>query len=350
MVGRKPVAARITVSVGIAVGASIAVAMASALAVVAAGVAPVTAGRASPRVTADAELTDAAGHAAHLTPVPYRDAELSVPGMWLVETPQQPWCGFPQTGGMIFVGVRPHSLGQGCHLPANQAAILPAGHVPPGIAHRKPTRLINGIPVYRLRGSKGTVLYLVPELRVRISARGPRTWRVLGTLTRSPLSVVLTRGAAGPVPASWTWRRFGGVRFATPRSWSLARSHRWATCGTGLVPGTLLLIDATRPPLPLPCPFPIPTASAQQAEPGLTVVTGKYAATSVGLGYHRCTIRHGVRICLSAVTGQGGVYSGVLVFSVSRPHQRAGTYFLLGLSGSGTGARTVFDSIRVARG
>lgn len=77
------------------------------------------------------------------------------------------------------------------------------------------------------------------------------------------------------------------------RSWTLQREHQWATCGTGLAPGTLLLVDATKPLLALPCPYSPPTASADQAQPGLTVVTGKYAAQSVGEHYTRCRVRHG---------------------------------------------------------
>ena len=151
------------------------------------------------------------------------------------------------------------------------------------------------------------------------------------------------------MPAGWTWHRFGGVRFAVPRSWSLQRENQWATCGTGLVPRSLLLIDATQPPARLPCPAPFPTAAAEQAQPGLTVVTGKYAARSVGANFARCRVRRGVRICLSSVTGQGGLLSGVLIFSVSRPHRHAATFFLLGLSGSGARARAIFGSIKVAR-
>jgi hypothetical protein len=277
-------------------------------------------------------------------PVPYRDAQLSVPGLWLVESQQQLFCAFPRSG-MIFAGVPPQiPKSLGCGLTASLAWILPAGHIPPGIEHRKPSAVIHGIPVYRLPSGKGSVAYLVPELGVRVGARGPSARRVLATLTRSPLSVVLRRGPAGPVPAEWTWRQFGGVRFATPRSWSLQRADQWATCGTGLVPDTLLLIRATRPPLILPCPFTIPTASADQAQPGLTAVSGKYAAESVSQDFlHRCREQRGVRICLATVTGEGGLFGGVLIFAVSRPHHE--TYFLLGLSGSGTAARTVFDSM-----
>jgi hypothetical protein len=95
-------------------------------------------------------------------------------------------------------------------------------------------------------------------------------------------------------------------------------------------------------------PYLIPTATAYQAQPGLTAVTGKYAAESVGQNYVRCRTQRGLRICLSSVTGQGGFFSGVLIFSVSRPPQHARTFLLLGLSGSGARARAIFDSISEA--
>jgi hypothetical protein len=249
---------------------------------------------------------------------------------------------------MIFVGVKPgFPKGFGCDVTASLAWILPAGQIPKGIKHRKPTAAIHGIPVYRLTSAKGTTAYLVPDLGVRVGARGKLAARVLATLTRSPLSVVLKRGPEPSVPAGWTWRQFGGVRFATPRSWSTQSEDQWSTCGTGLLPSSLLLVDATKPPLYLPCPYLIPAAIADQAQPGLAVVTGKYAAQSVGESYARCQSRRGVRICLSSVTGQGGLLSGVLIFSVSRP-KRPATFFLLGLSGSGASARAVFGSIKAA--
>jgi hypothetical protein len=293
-------------------------------------------------------LTDASVTPKGWSPVTYENAQLSVPGSWLVESPQQLFCGMPQISGMIFVGVHPgFPKSFGCDVPASLAWILPAGKLPKGIGQRKPTARIDGIPVYRVPSARGTTVYLVPELGVRVGARGKSAARVLATLTRSPLSVVLRRGPAASVPAGWTWRDFGGVRFATPRSWSLQREDEWSTCGTGLEPSTLLLIDATKPPLALPCPYLIPSAIADQAQPGLTVVTGKYAAQSVGESYASCQSRGGVRICRATVTGQGGLLGGVLIFSVSRP-KHATTFFLLGLSGSGASGRAVFDSIRAA--
>ena len=291
-------------------------------------------------------LTDVSGTPAGWSPVPYESARLSVPQSWLVESPQQLSCGFPEASGMIFVGIKPgFPKDFGCGVTASLAWIRPAGKLPKGISHRKPTAVIHGIPVYRLASAKGTAAYLVPELGVRVGARGKLAARIIATLTRSPLSVVLRRGPLAPVPAGWTWRQFGGLRFATPRAWSPQREDQWSTCGTGLEPNSLLLIDATKPPLALPCPYRIPTAAADQAQPGLTVVTGKYAARSVGQSYARCQSRSGVRICRSTITGQGGFLSGALIFSVTRPNHPA-TFFLLGLSGSGANARAVFDSIR----
>jgi hypothetical protein len=340
-------------AIGAAVAAvAVAVAMigpaSSALASPRAMPAPRVAGGGSRTGQAAGPAARGSGTSAGWAPVPFERAQLSVPGSWLVESPQQLWC-WPQADGMIFAGIRPaFPKGDGCAPTASLAWIVPAGQLPKGIRHRKPTAVIHGIPVYRLPAGKGSVLYLVPALGVRIGARGPLARRVLDTLTRSPLAVVLGRGPAAPVPGGWTWRQLGGVPFAAPRSWSLQSDNQWATCGTGLLPGTLLLVDATKPPLALPCPLQIPSAADYQAQPGLTVVTGKYAAQSVGENYARCQVRRGLRICLASVTGQGGSLSGVLIFSVSRPHHAA-TFFVLGLSGSGASARAIFGSIGAAR-
>jgi hypothetical protein len=97
-----------------------------------------------------------------------------------------------------------------------------------------------------------------------------------------------------------------------------------------------------------PCPLQLPFADVDEAEPGLVAVTGKYAAESVGESYGRCQSRRGVRICLSSITGQGGLSAGALIFSVIRPGHAA-TYFVLGLPGSGANARAVLDSIGLHR-
>ena len=320
-------------------------------AVTAAMIGPVGSALAAPSATTDASpAATAAATPAGWAPVPYENAQLSVPGSsWLVEAPQQLTCGLGDFDGMIFAGVTPgFPKGWNCGVTASVAWILPAGKIPKGLARCKPSAVIHGIPVYRVTSAKGTTAYLVPELGVRVGARGKLAARVLATLTRSPLDVVLSRGSAARVPAGWTRRQFGGVTFATPGSWSLQREDQWATCGTGLWTNALLLVDAIKPPMYLPCPLQLQNAGNDEAEPGLVVVTGKYAAKSVGGSYGSCQSRRGVRICLSSVTGQGGLTAGVLIFSVTRPHHAA-TYFLLGLSGSGASARAVFDSIGINR-
>jgi hypothetical protein len=135
-------------------------------------------------------------------PVPYRRARLSVPGRWLVETPREIFCQ-PGSAGMIFTGAKPGiPKGKGCGLTASYAWILPAGHIPPGISHPKPTAVINGIRVYRRPSGPNSVLYLVPELRVRVGAHGPLARRVLATLNRSSLAVVLGKGLPARCPAA----------------------------------------------------------------------------------------------------------------------------------------------------
>jgi hypothetical protein len=334
---------------GVAAAAAAAGSVSGALASPRSGPSGPAAGGVSGTGLAASKLTTGTSIPAGWAPVPYRRAQLSVPGLWLVETPGQVSCQ-PRSQGMIFVGTRPRipKTVTGCHLAPSLAWIVPAGHIPAGIRHRQPTAVLHGIPVYRVPARPGAVAYLAPALGVRVGARGPLARRVLGTLTRSPLSVVLRHGPAGQAAASWIWHRFGGVRFAVPRSWPLQREHRWATCGTGIVPRSLLLIDATQPPAVLPCPYPFPTAADEQGVPGLTAVTGKYAAKSVGEHFARCRIHGDLRICLSTLTGQGGFASGALIFSVSRPHQRPAVFFLMGLSGSGTWARAIFGSVRAA--
>ncbi len=286
---------------------------------------------------------------ANWAPVPFRLAQLSVRGGWLVADRNDGFFCPSKSEGMIFVGQEPQiPKDSGCHhLTPSFAWITVAGHVPPGITHRKPTAVINGIPVYQVRSVHRSAVYLVPELSVRVGVHGPLARRVLATLTRSPLAVVLAKGPAGAVPSSWVKHDFGGVRFATPRGWHLNRANVWETCGTGVGSRSLDLVNAKKPPIPLPCPIPFPTAKDFAGVPGLTVVTGKYAARSVAQTYRRCRSRAGTRICLSTETGAAGFYGAIINISVAKPHQRAKTYVLLGLSGSGVQARAIFDSIAV---
>src|SRR3984885_7374230 len=99
---------------------------------------------------------------------------------------------------MIFSGLTPGiPKGWNCGVTANLAWILPAGKIPPGLAHCKPSAVIHGIPVYRLASAKGTTGYLVPELGVRVGAPArlePAARRPVGDLRNRPVD---ERAAAG---------------------------------------------------------------------------------------------------------------------------------------------------------
>ena len=281
----------------------------------------------------------------NLVPVPFQRAQLSVPGSWFVESSEGFACANGHEG-LIFAGLGPRfPKNVGCHrLSSSYAWIIPGSHVAP--AHRKPTLVIDGFGVYRLPSARKSVVYLVPKLGVRIGAHGPRARQILSTLRESPLGVVLASGPAGRVPASWGRHDFGGVKFASPRGWHTEHENVWETCGTGVDKRSLALINARKSPIPIPCPAPAPFAKELTAVPGLTVVTGKFAAQSVAETFRHCLLRAGTRICPSTETGAGGFDSEALVFSVSRPHHHAKTFILLGLSGTGAQARAIFDSIR----
>ena len=86
-------------------------------------------------------------------------------------------------------------------IPASTAwADTPAGKIPKGLSHRKPTAVIHGIPVYRLPSSKGSTVYLVPELGVRVGASGPMANQVLAAVQTLNLVVAHQRKAVRSIP------------------------------------------------------------------------------------------------------------------------------------------------------
>src|SRR5262249_56734418 len=93
------------------------------------------------------------------------------------------------------------------------------------VPRRAPIQRINGIPVTRLPNLRGTLSYLVPSLRVQVTAVGPEARQVIGTLTRSPRAVALAPGRAFAVPSGWRWHHFGGINFAAPGAWRGPRAR-----------------------------------------------------------------------------------------------------------------------------
>ncbi len=222
-----------------------------------------------------------------------------------------------------------------CLQPPNMAAILSirsAQRQPEGT----PTR-INGIAVTRVSiaaSPAGSVSYAVPSLHVVVTARGPLARRVLATLTRSPISVVLAPGPRFAVPAGWAWHQAGAIRFAAPAHWSLVRNGFWPCAMTS---DSVLIIPARNRQMPRCALSSVPPAPV----PGVIVAIGRSVVPPAS-GYDACRRLDALRACYSTSVGQGVVFD-VAVFA---PGRQRGTLVEIGLAGSGAVARTIFDSIR----
>lgn len=277
------------------------------------------------------------------SPLTYRDAQVSVPSSWVVQEPLGSLCGVT-TGGGVLLGrkFRPAELnGAGCRLPATSVSMSPIPWVPRPVMRQR----INGIPVGRLPAASGSLSYAVPVLGVEVTATGPKASQVLATLTRSPASVVLAPGPAFAVPRGWRWHDFGGIRFATPGAWRLARSDRWGSCDSRPVePGTLLLSTATTFGCRGGMEMIPPLARSWAPTSGVTVGAGRLATADATPGvYRRCIRLRGMRTCIP----HEGMQVGEFLILVAYPRGRPGpTLVEIGLAGNGATARTIFDSIR----
>jgi hypothetical protein len=177
-------------------------------------------------------------------------------------------------------------------------------------------------------------------LHVLVTARGPLARRVLGTLTRSPLSVVFAPGPEAAVPSGWRWHDFGGIRFAAPAAWPQERSVVWAGCPLAIQPVTVTLAKTTTA-IAGSCSPGSFTAGSLTAQPGVLVATGPFLQWPVPRG-SPCHRLHGLRACYSRPIYLGGV----LDVSVYVPGRRRPTVVEIGLAGNGEVARTIYDSIR----
>ena len=219
-------------------------------AVTAAMIGPVGSALAAPRDNPASPAAMSGGTPSGWAPVTYRGAQLSVPKPWIVESPHQFLCGPPRSR---------HDLRGRAAWVAPQAGIRrdrqpgldPAGREDPAgdqpsQAHRRDPRH-PGLPAERRPGHRG---YLVPQLGVQVGARGQQARRVLATLNRSPLEVVLGRDTAARCPPAGPGgcSAASGSRPRAPGACSARTSGPPAAPASS--PRSLLLIDATKPPLP----------------------------------------------------------------------------------------------------
>jgi len=281
------------------------------------------------------------------SPLTYRDAQVSVPSSWGFQTSLGSLCGLTTNGGVLLG--RKFRLAElrvaACRLPPTTVTLSPIQRM----LRRAPTQRINGIPVTRLPGTSGFVSYTVPSLGVDVTARGPKAPRVIATLTRSPLSVVLAPGRPFPVPSGWRWHDFGGIRFAAPGAWNLQRTDKWGSCdGRPVAAGTVRLSAAATFGCQGGIASPVPLARFSAPVAGLTVGAGRLAALGVGalqsgMQAH-CVRLRGMRACIPQEgMPQGGEFLELIIYPPGRARP---TVVDIGLAGTGATARTIFDSLR----
>ncbi|MHB1430949.1 MAG: hypothetical protein ACYCVZ_02370 [Streptosporangiaceae bacterium] len=278
-------------------------------------------------------------------PVAYLSAQVSVPGSWLVDAPGTGDCG-DRGRGVVFPGQGPRPgmfRTGGCRTPANVIVLTRFRSQPSAssaIAVR-PNATLNGIRVLTEHRPGGRVVVIAPSLGVRISARGPLAGRIVATLTRSPISVVLSSGPEFGVPSGWRWHRFGGIRFAAPVTWATRRDTWWGGCPYGIAARVVQLSTASALFLPS-CPALLDTAANLAARPGVVVGSGRYAALPSGApGVATCPREHGLRACVAYGAGTDGTMTVV----VTVPGRARSALVVIGLAGSGATTRTILDSI-----
>ena len=276
-------------------------------------------------------LTDVGRTPHGWAPVPYLGAQISVPTSWFIESSYSSICG-GHVRGMVFLGATKTPGGCG-PLPANVVRLLPAG---PGASALVP-RALQPVAL----GPSG-MDWATRGYGVKVVAIGPLAGRVVRTLTRSPLSVVLARGPAFAVPRGWQWHEFGGLRFATPPSWAVQRYNSWAGCGFNIAARIVWLNDAKKFSV-ASCPGTLATAGGMAANPGVEVSAGRYGAAGFSSTTVGCRMAGGARLCV--LPPQNGNW-GMLQVLAQVPGQRWPVLVQLGLAGSGATARTIFDSIR----
>lgn len=286
-------------------------------------------------------------------PVAYLGAQISVPSGWLVESGGGSACGGGR--GMVFLaqGPRPSVFkAMGCRLAANVVTLVDAGQ-----SHAQPR--FSGAAVYytesQLRyGAANAPDYSADftlNLGVKVAASGPLAGRVLATLTRSLRSVVLARGPRTPVPASWRWYDFGGIRFAAPASWAVERDAWWGAwsggCLYGVTAKTVRLSTAAVLSAPGCGGLPLATAGLEAAAPGVVIGAGRYAAAEIASDATAasCLRLGGMRAC---VLQAGPRDDALLKVAVFPPRAARPTLVEIGLAGFGATARAIFDSIRPA--
>lgn len=279
------------------------------------------------------------------SPVTYGDLQVSVPNSWAVRYAST-GCSV-RAAGTVYLDVTlksSASVKRDCHRSTNVVELIPPGAAKLSIPPTATVAKVNGIAVLREPDKDGLLRYVALPLGVEVAASGPQARQVLDTLTRSPLAVVLGPGRRTPVPASWRWHAFGGIRFATPAGWPTLHQKVWGWCGSG-VPDQLVELNTARRDAIMSCPDLAYDAKRQAGQLGIQVGAGPAAGKLTGPTAISCSDSRGLRICVQPPYGD----QVVLTVSVRPPGRSQPTIVLIGLAGDGKQSRAIFDSIQAAR-
>ena len=274
-------------------------------------------------------------------PVDFGLAQISVPANWWYDSPTVGWCPERPIPGLVLAG-EDHLPKNTCLHPAPAAsfASVASAGVEELADHPEKPMLVNGIPVYVQAGG---LTYWAQSLDAYVHASGPLARRVLHTLTWSPLAVVLSRQTR-PVPVSWRWYSFAGLRFAAPPNLPRVTSDDTFEDCPGVVPRLppeVFLSTATTAGAP-GCVVLPPEVTFIHYNEGIVVASGPYQSVQLPKNL-QCLRLHGLRAC-----AMSGNYGGVVEVIVAVPGRFRPTLVEIGLSRNGMVARTILDSVRAA--
>jgi hypothetical protein len=280
---------------------------------------------------------DQAATPAGWLPVDFGDAQISVPSSWSLVPAGTQACG-PSIGVLVLGDGMWCTTGRGDTSTAGMSiATLSMIRTQP-ISHERPSALVNGIPI----DVPGVApVYVVPSIGAELAFEGPLQPGVWHTLTSSPRSVVLAPGRSSPVPRSWHWVSFDGLRFAVPASWAVTRSAHAPACGTDIVLPKAGVTLAEGQALPFSCALPLADVRPVPQVAGIEVdgfaASSRPRAPCVGP-----RMINGLHICLNSTPAYG-----VLVFEVWSAGITPITV-KIGLTKGGTVGRLVLHSIRAS--
>ena len=292
-----------------------------------------------------APLADVSATPAGWSPVAYQSGQISVPSGWFIENLGME-CG-QHDAGRVFIDESTRLDPTLCGRADNVVTIRPAGFR--AIPHHHPATVNDVTVELGWSAHSNHVTFLARALGLDITATGPLAQRVLGTITHSPLSVVLNSTGLS-APTRWQHVSFGGLHLAVPQRWLMQRVSSWGGgCGYGLT-GELLLLSSAQTLSVVSCPAPSSTAAFEAGSSGMVVGAGPHIDEPARGA--TCLERNRLRICIDSPPIRNGHPTdrrlNVLTAHVYLPDGHPPIEIQIGLGGSGLTAALIFGSLKAS--